>query len=122
VVSGMRNMKMINQIDIQEEIDSRIEYYELNIPYEIHELINKSIHDLNVGPTYYNKNGDECTCHDEGAILFNFNSACEKIREYMDLHVFNVVMYYGEEYEETIDGSDCEIVKGIVGKELFKYL
>ncbi len=60
------------------------EYWHERMPAEIKELFDKAYSDLMLGPSYYDEDDNEVSCFEEGAIPFNFTSACRKIGDWCD--------------------------------------
>jgi hypothetical protein len=58
------------------------EYWHERMPAEIKELFDKAYSDLMFGPSYYDEDDNEVSCFEEGAIPFNFTSACRKIGDW----------------------------------------
>jgi len=136
------------------EIEDAITERSINIwktvPNEIKKLISLANNDLYYGPTYLNKDNEPVSMFDEDYDhAFDFQGACEEIKECMDSLVSDFVVtecgstfdsendmfkfYYQlakEEgyHEESINYPEYSIVDAkeilykIVGKELISYL
>jgi hypothetical protein len=111
-------------LEVRDEIDRMTEHYREVMPPGIKELIGKLNADLYGGPSYYDADGDECTCFDEGAERFPFVAALAELREWIDDTISDVQMEVdydpdtGESTYERVDGSAREITRRLVGREL----
>jgi len=119
----------MDHFEYKEAIEEAVAYHLSAMPKEVKEAISRANTDLYSGPSYYDKEGNEMSCFDEGAIPFDFSAACKIISEYTDTinNIKETIYGVNEdaeefEYEESIDGSSEAIVKGLVGKELFSYI
>ena len=118
----------MDHFEYKEAIEEAVAYHLSAMPKEVKEAISRANTDLYSGPSYYDKEGNEMSCFDEGAIPFDFSAACKIISEYTDTVESIKETIYGVdedgeefEYDEiAIDSSD--VVKAIVGKELFSYI
>ena len=117
----------MDRFEYKEAIEDAVKYHLSIIPKEVKELIAKANHDLYCGPSYYDKEGNECSCFDEEAIPFNFTEALKIISEYIDtIDDITEEIYCDDDGEtaphmERIDGSREEIMKELFGKELIQY-
>jgi hypothetical protein len=114
----------------------------LAIPAVTLELIGKARHDLYNGPSYYDADGEECSCFDDGAIAFDFVDACSRIDDalaevsgiWIDLDAADYSTTEPEPWEDE-DGelyepdyscwqevSASEVIRHIVGHELARYI
>lgn len=75
------------------------EYWHERMPEEIKEVFDKAINDLYTGPSYFDADGNEVSCFDEGAIHFDFSAACTKLRDWADE---NMTPLYLEEWCEML--------------------
>jgi hypothetical protein len=114
---------------MQEELDSAIAYQRGVMPLHIADLISKAQSDLYFGPSYYDAEGEECSCFDDGAKAFDFKQACDVISKWLsDIGDIRITMCdideEGEEVEwsERIDGSGESIMQALLGRELARYV
>lgn len=123
------------------------EYWAERMPEEIKVLANKANNDLYFGPSYYDEDGNEMSCFDEGAIPFDFGAACRAIKEWCDENMYPLYLEDGcgileefpPEFFEELENEDGELVvsevegdyrewdirdqmKIVFGKELARYL
>jgi hypothetical protein len=125
-------VNMAYQHDIQDEIDSYETYLTNTMPDDIRELIAKANNDLYSGPSYYDADGNECSCFDEGAVPFDFRAACKRISAWAsDVEDVRVSVFYENEDDEEgelivdsehVDGSARVILRNILGRELASYV
>ena len=129
--------------DYKEILQDAVAYQREIMPKEIANLIRQCNNDLYSGPSYYDPEGNESSCFDEGATPFDFVNACNTIRDYLDdiedIRVTRYEYVYSEdsedsedsdfnaepeeiEYEERIDGSSRDICIELCGKELYSTL
>ena len=115
----------------------------LSLTPEIVNLINQAKVDLYYGPSYLDKDGEDCSCFDEGATQFDFRAACDKISEALgnvsDLWIDTQSSDWQTKEPEWCwkdpDGELCmeypedwyhmerdEVLAYIVGKELVRYV
>jgi hypothetical protein len=123
------------------------EYWAERMPEEIKVLANKANNDLYSGPSYYDEDGNEMSCFDEGAVPFDFRAACRAIKEWCDDNMYTLYLedWCGilqvvrpEEFEE-VENEDGEVelieieklyyewdtrdqMKIVFGEELARYL
>jgi hypothetical protein len=114
---------------VKEEIESAIAYQREVMPLHIADLISKAQSDLYSGPSYYDAEGEECSCFDDGAKAFDFKQACNVTSKWLsDIGDIRMTMFdiaeEGEEveYSETIDGSGEAIMCALLGRELARYV
>jgi hypothetical protein len=121
---------MLDHLEIRDEIASASEHWRSKMPDNVKAAIENCNADLYNGPLYFNKDGDECTCFDDGAVRFDFTKGLATIREFTDT-IEDVKMsdYVGEDddgepiYETVnIDDSASQIAKSLCGAELYKTL
>jgi hypothetical protein len=111
-------------LEVRDEIDRVTELYRETMPAQIKELIGKLNHDLYSGPSYYDSDGDECSCFDEGAEPFQFSTALAELREWLEDTIEDLQMESdynpdtGESAYERVNGSAREITRKLLGKEL----
>jgi len=118
----------MDRFEYNEAIEDAMQYHRSTMPANVKEAISKAKADLYAGPTYYDKDGNEASCFDEGAIPFDFKAACSLISEYTDnISDLKEIDYYtdedGEEHEqeESIEDSAQAIVRKLLGKELAQH-
>jgi hypothetical protein len=113
----------MDTLELRDEIDHMTEHYREVMPAPIKELISQLNHDLWGGPTYYDDDGEECSCFDEGAEPFQFSYSLECVRDWLD-NVEDIQVEVdddeeaGTSYYQSVDGSAREIIRALVGKEL----
>ena len=111
-----------SEIELRDEIECAIEHVKSQMSDAVKSDISRCNADLYYGPLYFNAEGEECSCFDEGARQFDFCAARDRVSDWADsvedLRVevaFNTET--GESLYERVD-SACAIVREIVGKEL----
>ena len=114
-------------LEIREEIDSAVSHFRETLPANVKEAIARCTSHLYHGPLYFDRDGNECACFDDGAKQFNWSPSLDLISEWSetvdDLKVESFFNPDTEESEyETVDGTRAEILRAIVGKELTKYI
>ena len=115
-------------LEIREEIESAVAYARSQLSAETRLAISRANADLYHGPLYLDPDtGEACSCFDDNCARFNFSAACDQIRIALDeIDNVQIEVSYDEETNESeyesVDGSREEIVRQIVGKELFAYV
>lgn len=59
-------------LEIREEIDSAVAHFRSTLPASVKEAIARCNSHLYHGPLYFDADGNECACFDEGAKQFNW--------------------------------------------------
>ena len=113
--------------DLQEELDCATSHIESEMSADIKRDINLCNSDLYNGPLYFDAEGEECSCFDEGAKQFDFCGALRRVRDWAnDISDIQVEVAYnpdtGESAYERVDNSAREILRRILGKELASML
>lgn len=114
--------------EYQEEVEAQAKYHLETMPPEVKEAIQKANNDLYCGPSYYDAEGNECSCFDEGNIPFDFKAAVKLISDYVnDIDDLKEeccdVDEDGEEvnWSERLEDSAKDIKKALLGRELYRY-
>jgi hypothetical protein len=114
-------------LEIQDDIGLAVDYGREQLTPEIRRLIDLCNLDLYTGPLYLDSEGERVSYFDEGAKQFPFVSSCDAIREALeDIKDIEVEVSYDAETDESeferVEGTRKEIIRGIVGKELLRYV
>lgn len=112
----------------QDELELAVQWVRENMPTHIKTLVSHARYDLWHGPMWLDAEGELTSGYDDDAVKpFDFDAACQEIREWFDDNVSEIQIesWYNEETEEseyeTIEGSAEDIRKSICGK-LSEYL
>jgi hypothetical protein len=81
------------------------EFFNEIMPADMKSLVSTTMSDLYSGPLYFDEDGDEVSCFDEGAIPFNFSKAVREISDWCDE---NLVPLYVEEWAGILQTSKPE--------------
>lgn len=117
-----------DHFDIKEAIEEQIDFTNEKMPETIKKAILNLNSDLKHGPLYFDDGGESCSCFDEGAKAFNFGNAVDIVKEYIDENINDIEMESSfdpkteESIFESIDGTRKQILKGILGKELYNQI
>lgn len=117
---------MFDAMDIQEELNSQVEFWDSAMPQNLREMRANAIRDLNYGPVYLDSEGEAVSCFDAGARRFDFAGACAALSEWSDqIEDIQMESHYCEETDESqyesIDGSRDQIMRALFG-ELLPYM
>ena len=113
--------------DVKEEMESAVEHVRSQMSDDIKLDINRCNSDLYFGPLYLDANGDGASYFDEGATQFDFTAALKRVRAWAaDIKDIRVEIAHnpdtGESLYDRLEDSAKEIVKEIIGNELYSML
>jgi hypothetical protein len=110
-------------LELKEELASYVSHLRESLPLEIKNAIDRCNSSLYRGPLYFDKDGGECSCFDEGAKGHNFSADLDLVRSWADdVDDLKVETDFDHETEqstfERVEGSGRQAVKSMVGREL----
>ena len=115
-------------LEIKEYVTNATEWHKENMTEDIVRLISLANTDLYSGPVYLDSEGGSVSYFDDYVECFDFQGACQKIRTWAE-DIDDIVMggsifedHNEVEWSETVEGSRGEILKAIVGSELYRYI
>ncbi len=113
--------------EIRDEIDSAKEFYAKEMPANVRKAINLCSSHLWSGPLYFDADGEQCGCFDEGARQFDWNPSLDLIREWADgIPDVEAEESFNEDTGQStyclVEGSREEILRTLVGRELMRYV
>jgi len=108
-------------MDYRELIAEYADYWRDVMPSDLRRVADFARSDLLHGPVYLDSDNDPCSLYDKGAVAFDFESACAKIRDWCDT-MGDALAYVGNEESERVDGSQEAIMETVFGRELARHL
>lgn len=117
----MKIPTIIDRLELEQEIEQMAVHYEEKMTPELRLLRRRIINDLYNGPVYLNNENEECCLFDENAKQFDFKSACNEIKDWLDENVNDIKYEYsfddetGESEWESVEDSNEQIKKIILG-------
>ena len=114
-------------MEYEESLELAIDNARANMPERISKLAALCDIDLYYGPCTYDAASLSLSCDDD-AKAFPFRASCDEISAWVQDNISDIQMeaYFdeetGESYYEPISGSSSDILRGLFGNELARYL